>query len=46
MSADNDVKNAIEDLIKQNHVVIFSKTTCPFCSKVSFFSFMNLLQIL
>ena len=23
--------NEVDDIIRQNHVVMFSKTTCPFC---------------
>lgn len=31
-----DLPTAVEKFIKENHVMIFSKTTCPFCRKVSY----------
>ena len=30
-----DFKQALDQLIKDNKVIIFSKTTCPYCSQVN-----------
>ena len=31
---EGDVKALIDNLIKTNNVMVFSKSTCPFCKKV------------
>lgn len=33
-----DVKALVDNTISSNEVVIFSKTTCPFCTKVVIFA--------
>ena len=35
IEAVGDLPSKIKDLIEKNRVMIFSKTTCPFCKKVS-----------
>ncbi len=32
--ANQSVNSFVEDLIKEKKIVVFSKTTCPFCAKV------------
>lgn len=34
VAGDQDLTKAVKDYISQNKVLIFSKTTCPFCTKI------------
>jgi len=34
ISGNNSVQDYVEKLLKENKIVIFSKTTCPWCVKV------------
>jgi len=40
---DGSVKEGLDSLIKENKVMVFSKTTCPFCKKIKdLFSSLNI----
>ena len=39
-SGDKSPDIIVEELIKENNVMIFSKTTCPFCAEVKFITIL------